>query len=40
MPGDGDGLADTPLYLAPEAITSPDSVDARSDPWAVWATSC
>jgi serine/threonine-protein kinase len=29
--GDGDGFAGTPLYIAPEAITSPDTVDARSD---------
>jgi hypothetical protein len=29
--GDEDGLAGTPLYLAPEAVSGPDAVDARSD---------
>jgi serine/threonine-protein kinase len=29
--GDDEGFAGTPLYLAPETITHPDAVDARSD---------
>jgi serine/threonine protein kinase len=31
------GLAGTPLYMSPESIQSPDSVDARSDLYAVGA---
>jgi serine/threonine protein kinase len=31
------GLAGTPLYMSPEAIQSPDTVDARSDIYAVGA---
>ena len=31
------GLAGTPLYMSPEAIQTPDSVDARSDLYAVGA---
>jgi serine/threonine protein kinase len=31
------GLADTPLYMSPEAIQTPDLVDARSDIYAVGA---
>ncbi len=31
------GLAGTPLYMSPEAIQAPDSVDARSDLYAVGA---
>jgi hypothetical protein len=31
------GLAGTPLYMSPEAIQSPDTVDARSDLYAVGA---
>ena len=30
-----DALTGTPMYLSPEAITSPDTVDARSDIYAV-----
>ncbi|HXN30244.1 MAG TPA: CHASE domain-containing protein [Polyangiaceae bacterium] len=41
-PGDAsltnvDAITGTPLYLAPEAIASPDSVDARSDLYALGA---
>src|SRR6185369_1503841 len=31
------GLAGTPLYMSPEAIQTPDMVDARSDLYAVGA---
>ncbi len=31
------GLTGTPLYMAPEAITSPDAVDARSDLYSLGA---
>jgi serine/threonine-protein kinase len=37
-PGGG-GLTGTPLYMAPEAITAPDGVDARSDLYAVGAVA-
>ena len=36
--GDQDGLAGTPLYMSPEAIQLPSSVDACSDLYAVGAT--
>jgi serine/threonine-protein kinase len=35
----GGGLTGTPLYMAPEAITAPDGVDARSDLYAVGAVA-
>jgi serine/threonine-protein kinase len=34
---DADRIAGTPLYLAPEAISAPDRVDARSDIYALGA---
>ena len=37
-PGAG-GLTGTPLYMAPESITAPDDVDARSDLYAVGAVA-
>ena len=37
-PGAG-GLTGTPLYMAPESITAPDGVDARSDLYAVGAVA-
>jgi len=37
-PGEG-GLTGTPLYMAPESITAPDDVDARSDLYAVGAVA-
>jgi serine/threonine-protein kinase len=37
-PGGG-GLTGTPLYMAPESITAPDGVDARSDLYAVGAVA-
>jgi serine/threonine protein kinase len=36
--GEG-GLTGTPLYMAPESITAPDDVDARSDLYAVGAVA-
>jgi serine/threonine-protein kinase len=36
--GEG-GLTGTPLYMAPESITAPDHVDARSDLYAVGAVA-
>jgi len=35
----GDALIGTPLYMAPEAISQPDSVDGRSDLYAVGAVA-
>jgi serine/threonine protein kinase len=35
----GDALAGTPLYMAPEAISQPDTVDERSDLYAVGAVA-
>jgi serine/threonine-protein kinase len=35
----GDGLAGTPLYLPPEALRSPETVDARSDLYALGAVA-
>ena len=35
----GEGLTGTPLYMAPESITNPDSLDARSDLYAVGAVA-
>jgi len=37
-PGEG-GLTGTPLYMAPESITAPNDVDARSDLYAVGAVA-
>ena len=37
MSAEGIVLAGTPLYFSPEAITTPDSLDARSDLYAVGA---
>jgi serine/threonine-protein kinase len=34
-----DAIIGTPMYLAPDAITSPDSVDARSDLYALGAVA-
>ena len=34
------GMTGTPLYMSPEAIQSPQSVDARSDIYAVGAVGC
>ena len=38
-PPGGSGLTGTPLYMAPESITAPDDVDARSDLYAVGAVA-
>jgi hypothetical protein len=38
-PGDGAGLTGTPLYMAPESITAPNDIDARSDLYAVGAVA-
>jgi serine/threonine protein kinase len=35
--GDSQGLVGTPLYLSPEALTAPESLDARSDLYALGA---
>jgi serine/threonine-protein kinase len=35
----GDALIGTPLYMAPEAISQPDTVDGRSDLYAVGAVA-
>ena len=35
----GDAIVGTPLYMAPEAISRPDTVDARSDLYAVGAVA-
>jgi eukaryotic-like serine/threonine-protein kinase len=34
-----DGITGTPLYMAPEAITQPDTIDGRSDLYAVGAVA-
>ena len=36
-PGDSQCLVGTPLYLSPEALTAPESLDARSDLYALGA---
>jgi serine/threonine-protein kinase len=36
---DAGGISGTPLYLAPEAITSPDAIDPRADLYALGAVS-
>lgn len=35
----GDAITGTPLYMAPEAITHPDTIDGRSDLYAVGAVA-
>jgi serine/threonine-protein kinase len=37
LANDADTISGTPLYLAPEAITAPDAIDARADLYALGA---